>query len=917
MEIQPTRAIPGPQLRPARRSSRLAGQRQRNDGEETAERRQSDSESSLGEDSESEYQATLLQDGEEQAERSRSETTTESLPALETLQSYAHLQVPEKRLHVRQATQFAGAAERCAKRYLNAPSEQALLDFLLLPKAGLAIGATSSQGLGATLANYPEERRLPEGKPIAQRTWEPEDPVRRASRLLAKGWISKAANALLNPTNIASSTDPAVLQALKDKHPPGDPQAFDLRANPAPGKPVTVAHIEQALRTFPKETSPGPSGWSVPLLQEATRQKTVLQFYAKLANQIRTGVAPGKSLLCASRLTALEKENGQVRPIAVGETLYRLVAKAILLALWTPDALLPNQLGVKSPGGVEPALSLLQRSVFGELPKRFSYVASLDFSNAFNSISRRTVAAGTLAHAPDFYRAAKWIYGSPAPLITPTGETIQSEEGVRQGDPLGPLFFSIGIRDTLAELQERLGSDYLVLSYLDDIYILSSSSDAVERAERYLRDGPLQLNQQKCSTYAIEEIRAGAVALEALGSCIGGIEARRAFLKGKIDQLEQALEKLYDMPKQHAFLLLQASVQLLLRHLQRCLDPEGLDDLWEQVDRMVLTCVRRIRGNAEPGAFDQEILALPRKAGGLGIPLHQEVSRIAYPAAQEEAQCTIQRILRDFESRNANEPTPERVRNNVEQAPTTTQRPAKLQRSRVRSLMEEKRTRLLQTLDQHRRNAVEENASYLGSLWLRILPTQKQLTLADSEVMAALNQRMLVASQPENQPCPHCSLASPFGHETTCLQRPRIPIVRHDRVRDHLAQGFKASHPLSVETEVHLPGTQERMDLVVTRATGIRHFDVTIRSLHAREAREPYATLETVEKAKRLKYKRLGNAFEPLVISHGGLMSRNTSQIYQKIQRDAGPTTAKWMDKSIAMTLLRSRALGYGIPAQG
>jgi len=97
-----------------------------------------------------------------------------------------------------------------------------------------------------------------------------------------------------------------------------------------------------------------------------------------------------------SRLIALEKEDGGIRPIAIGEALYRLVAKAILQALFHDNILLPFQLGVKSPGGVEPAVFLLQQAIHSNLQHKFSHVTSLDFSNAFNSLSRRDIATGVV-----------------------------------------------------------------------------------------------------------------------------------------------------------------------------------------------------------------------------------------------------------------------------------------------------------------------------------------------------------------------------------------------------------------------------------------------------------------------------------------------------------------------------------------
>jgi hypothetical protein len=53
---------------------------------------------------------------------------------------------------------------------------------------------------------------------------------------------------------------------------------------------------------------------------------------------------------------------------------------------------------------------------------------------------------------------------------------FSSSSGFRHGDPLSPLLFSLSIQQTLKDLQRTLKgySDFLILSYLDDIAILSN-----------------------------------------------------------------------------------------------------------------------------------------------------------------------------------------------------------------------------------------------------------------------------------------------------------------------------------------------------------------------------------------------------------------------------------------------------------
>ena len=78
-----------------------------------------------------------------------------------------------------------------------------------------------------------------------------------------------------------------------------------------------------------------------------------------------------------------------------------------------------------------------------------------------------------------------------------------------------------------------------------------------------------------------------------------------------------------------------------------------------------------------------------------------------------------------------------------------------------------------------------------------------------------------------------------------------------------------------------------------------------VASVACRSARAlPLDTLAAKARAKLLKYRHFGRSFKPLVWSAGGLMDRDS---YRDIQLRVGPMAAAWMDKRIALALLRFR----------
>ena len=378
-----------------------------------------------------------------------------------------------------------------------------------------------------------------------------------------------------------------MLEILYSKHPIGEENPFS-NANPRPGQAIGAGDIITAIESISKEKAPGLSGWTRPLLDIATsgHNTTVITALRLLADMIRQGTAPGQELLCASRLIGFEKDDGGIRPIAVGDLIYQVALKAILTTSFRPEMLLPFQLGVNSPGGVEPIVYLLEDAISGPNKGNIQRLASLDLSNAFNNIGRRAIATAVAKYAPTFYRAAKWAYNQPSILVTHSGATLASAEGVRQGDPIAPLLFSLGIRPTLELLQRTLPPNTTITAYLDDIYIFGASSAKIlPQVAQVFRDSLVTLNPTKSSEASISALKTKG--LKALGSFIGPLHARRAFLQGKISALSSALDAIRDLPKQHALLLLKGSLHLLLRHLLRQLNPQDLQDLWEQADSLI------------------------------------------------------------------------------------------------------------------------------------------------------------------------------------------------------------------------------------------------------------------------------------------------------------------------------------------
>ncbi|KAH7190465.1 hypothetical protein DER44DRAFT_636098, partial [Fusarium oxysporum] len=422
--------------------------------------------------------------------------------SIQKLLTFAKVPIVEKKLQTRQAAIFKTATQKAAEAFLKRPSEKNLLYFLILPRI---------------LA-------------------------KRAAKVLERGFLRRASRALIDPTPLAADT--AENRAiLLEKHPIGSKDPFLGKTRPRPGQPITEEAILTSIATIGKEKAPGLSGWTRPLLDLVTKNGSpVIAFLRLLADMIRQGTAPGADLLCASRLIGLEKPDGGIRLIAMGDLIYKVAMKAILKTSYRSDMLLPFQLSVNSPGGVEPAICLLEEAIAGPNEAGFQYITSVDLHNAFNSGARPSIASSVASFAPTFYKAATWAYNNPSLLVLADGSSIASSKG-------------------------------------------------------------------------------------------------------------QAIAALQDLPKQHSLLLLRGSIHLLLRHLLRQLNPEGLSDLWGKADIYIREAVRSLvaRSPADlPEEPDPYLLSLPVRDGGLGLPLHKELALGLYQAAKEATRATLEKISSFF-----------------------------------------------------------------------------------------------------------------------------------------------------------------------------------------------------------------------------------------------------------------------------
>jgi hypothetical protein len=208
--------------------------------------------------------------------------------------------------------------------------------------------------------------------------------------------------------------------------------------------------------------------------------------------------------LCAASLIPLNKKDGGIRPIAVGETLRRLIGKVLLATPSVKAAaqtLVPRQTGVGVPKAAEMIGMGVQRFVDSTSNSADWIIAQVDVANAYNTLTREAVLRGAAAKAPGSFNWLRFCYTQHVPLYCQGKRLCGSETGVHQGDACGPLAFALGLEVALDECATEEHALAWGVWYLDDGTIVGEAPDVyayLDVLEVALAKVGLVLNPTKC-----------------------------------------------------------------------------------------------------------------------------------------------------------------------------------------------------------------------------------------------------------------------------------------------------------------------------------------------------------------------------------------------------------------------------------
>ena len=777
---------------------------------------------------------------------------------------------------------------------------------------------------------------------------------KRFLKAMQKGNINGAIKILTN--NMENGILPIndnTLQLLRQKHPEAKdpPENVLLTDDEKFVHPIKFEMIdEEMVRRAASRTKggAGPSGldangWCRILTSNSygTSSSDLCKSLALVIKRLCTEKVNPKSIeaLLASRLIPLDKNPG-LRPIGVGEILRRIAGKVVTSAL--REEIISSVGCLQTCAGLEAGCESTihaMRNQFDE--EETEAVLLVDASNAFNSINRKAFLHNVGIVCPPLATFVRNCYAENLRLFVIGGVEISSKEGTIQGDPAAMAVYAVAILPLIIMLVDAsVSKNHATISagFADDLTAAGKIKELLFWWKKLCSLGPdfgYYPEAKKSWLIAKEKFESAArkiftdsqvnVTVEGkrhLGATIGSDGYKKSFIREKLKELIEQLKmlsKIAQIEPQAAYTCFTSGFKHKLTYMMRTI-PNIADELTEFDFVLDNEFIPAITDGIHCSPIERELISLPAKMGGLGIPIYSELSDQEFENSIKVTQNlsnAIQQRKYFLDDYNESQGIKKEIR------------------STKSKQYETKRKTILDQLPINQRKAVEINSEKGASIWLTTLPLiDEGYTIPKNVFWDLIRLRYGWSLKRLPIKC-ECGETFSIEHALTCKKGGFVSL-RHNSLRDITATLLSnACKDVCVEPPL-TPLTGEefnersantsddaRLDIKARgfwQAGQLAFFDIRVfnplAKRYANQSLKKCYELNEKEKKKAYADRVLQvehGSFTPLVFSAMGGMGRETTKFYSRLAESIAEKkntqysiVITWLRRKITFSLINS-----------
>ena len=751
---------------------------------------------------------------------------------------------------------------------------------------------------------------------------------------------------------------PEIINQLEEKHPKASSVSDEalLQGPLEPAESYTYDRIDEmcikraALKT---KGSAGPSGMHADMFRSilcsnkhAKESKDLREQIALLTRQLSINAYHPSLLepLVACRLIPLAKNPG-IRPIGVGETLRRIMGKAVSWVLKEDikQAAGPLQTCASHGAGAEAAIHGM-REIFDK--EETEAVLLVDAKNAFNCLNRKAALHNIRFLCPPLANYIINTYREPSRFFVTgcKGEKleIRSEEGTTQGDPLAMGWYAV---------ETRLLIDNTRTDGVSQVWLADDAAGAGELRKLLQWYNNLEtcgnkwgylVNGSKCWLIVKPEVEEKAKELfgnrvnittkgkRHLGAALGSAEFRDEYSRKLVEDWAKQLEVLCDIAMtqpQAAYTAFVRGFNSKFTYFQRTIPDFGkyLPPIQHILDNKFIPT---LFGTQSVSAHVLEAVSLPVRHGGLGIPNLVKEAAQQFEGSSKITSLHKQAIIDQLDDMPVEDCDGLTAHDWIQQHVSEK---AEVLKETLRQLDESLPEQLLRFVKQARDKGAGN--------WLTALPLASQgFNLSKSEFRDGLRLRYNI---PITDIPSYCVCGEPFNtsHALDCKKGGFVS-QRHDNVRD-LFTGLLNRCCSNVSSEPHLTDLQGEIfqHRTANTAQGARldikarnfwrqgqdaYFDVRVTHVNAKsQAHKSTASIfKKHEENKKREYNERvmeveHGTFTPLIIGTNGGMGEECQRFVKWLaellalkQMESYASTVSWIRTKLSFEVIRSAVLG-------